>query len=41
MGRLLSVMGSSRVSLVSVELGSFGLSLEKGASLGKFLTGLV
>ena len=34
-------MGSSLVSLVSPELGSLGLSLEKGASLGKFLTELV
>ena len=41
MGRWLSIMGSSLVSLVSLELGSLGLSLEKGASLGKFLTGLV
>ena len=31
-------MGSSLVSLVSPELGSLGLSLEKGGSLGKFLT---
>ena len=38
MGRWLSVMGSSLVSLVSPELSSLGLSLEKGASLGKFLT---
>ena len=41
MGRLLSVMGSSLVSLVSPKLRSLGLSLEKGASLRKFLTGLV
>ena len=32
-------MGSSLVSLVSPELGSLGLSLEKGASLRKFLAG--
>ena len=41
MGLWLAVMGSSLVSLVSLGLGSLGLSLEKGASLGKFLTGLV
>ena len=34
-------MGSSLISLVSPELGSLGLSLEKGASLGKFQTELV
>ena len=41
MGRWLSVTGSSLVSLVSPELGSLGLSIEKGALLGKFLTELV
>ena len=34
-------MGSPLVSLVSLELGSLGLSLENGASRGKFLTVLV
>ena len=34
-------MGSSLVSLLSPELGSLGLSLEKGAWPGKFLTELV
>ena len=40
MGRWLSVTGSSLIPLVSAELGSLGLSLEKGAWLGKFLDGV-